>query len=130
MKSAIFGLATMLAVLLAGCRHSNSENGETIPLPAPVSDAVNVYKYDGSIQCEGEGVSVEEMEKELVNAGVDVFCSRKGSDGLARVAVCGASTGFINIYSIHESNLKDAQELGFKEVTTLPGYQDQPCWQP
>jgi hypothetical protein len=67
------------------------------------------------------------MAQELISAGIDVICSQEGHDGLARIALCGEPTGNINVYTIHGTNLIDAETLGFQSVSTLSEYQDQPC---
>ncbi len=75
---------------------------------------VRVYKSDGSRQCEKRtGRSVESMEREL--AGIPVHHREKRSDGLMHIQVCGSPTGMINIYEIDSSNLKKAEERGFKK---------------
>ncbi len=109
---------TLLSCLLfiSACKHSD-----------PSSPYVKVYKYDGSIQCESTGVELNVMALELIVAGIDVVCSQQGHDGLARITVCGADTGNINIYTIHRVNQTSAEELGFSPVNTLSEYQDQPC---
>lgn len=104
----------VLLTFLQGCRHSDSS-------------FVKVYKSDGSIQCESSGAPLEVMVLELSNAGIDVICSQKGHDGLARIAVCGAPTGNLNIYRIQARNLKDAESLGFESVAKLSEYRDQEC---
>lgn len=74
---------------------------------------VRVYQSDGSRQCERRGgKSVETTEREL--AGIPVYHREKRSDGLMHIQVCGSPTGIINIYEIDSSNLKQAEERGFK----------------
>lgn len=74
---------------------------------------VRVYKSDGSRQCERRGgKSVEATEREL--AGIPVYHREKRSDGLMHIQVCGSPTGIINIFEIDSSNLKQAEERGFK----------------
>ncbi len=88
-----------------------SANGSTVNENAPLK--VRVYKSDGSRQCErGVGKSVEATEREL--AGIPVSHREKRSDGLMHIQVCGSPTGIINIYEIDSSNLKQAEERGFK----------------
>lgn len=103
-------------LLLLSCKHNDSSQ-----------PYIKVFKYDDSVQCESSGVAPEIMMLELINAGIDVICSQKGHDGLARVAVCGADTGNINVYTIHTANLPDAQSLDFMPVSSLSDYHDQPC---
>ncbi|MHC2432735.1 hypothetical protein [Bradyrhizobium sp. USDA 4451] len=78
------------------------------------SDAVYVYKYDGSVQCGGgQPISLEAMAKELTDAGITIISQRKGTDGLAHPFVCGATTGAINIYEIDSADLQKARDRHF-----------------
>jgi hypothetical protein len=87
---------------------NSSKADETGPL------RVRVYKPDGSRQCEKRtGRSVEATEREL--AGIPVYHREKRSDGLMHIQVCGSPTGMINIFEIDSSNLKKAEERGFKK---------------
>jgi len=80
---------------------------------------VQIYKYDGTLQCGmGGEIPLEEMAKELETAGIDVVTSRKGTDGLAHISVCGASTGAINVYVIDREALPAAQKLGYRLLVT------------
>ena len=80
---------------------------------------IQVYKYDGALQCGmGREISLEEMAKELETGGMDVVASRKGSDGLAHIGVCGASTGAINVYVIDRGSLPTAERLGYRLLVT------------
>lgn len=91
---------------------SSSESGGALANDnAPLK--VRVYKSDGSRQCERRGgKSVEATEREL--AGIPVYHREKRSDGLMHIQVCGSPTGIINIFEIDSSNLKQAEERGFK----------------
>jgi hypothetical protein len=80
---------------------------------------VQVYKYDGTLQCGmGQEIPVDEMAKELEAAGIRVVASRKGTDGLAHISVCGASTGAINVYVIDRAALSAARKLGYRLLVT------------
>jgi hypothetical protein len=81
--------------------------------------SVEIYKYDGTLQCGmGHESTLEEMAKELESGGIDVLENRKGTDGLVHINVCGASTGAINIYLIDRGSLPAAQRLGFRLLVT------------
>ncbi len=121
MKSFQFYSALLLALSLQGCG-SGDEGHDSIA-------QIKVYKYDGSVQCDVAGIAPEVMRQELINAGIDVICSQKGSDGLLYAASCGQGTGAINIYTIHSPNLIDAEALGYRNVTELTEYSDTPCEQ-
>ncbi len=76
---------------------------------------VEVFRYDGSLQCDrGKEIPLSRMAEELKANGIEVKASRKGQDGLAHISVCGASTGNLNVYTIGKASLSKAQELGFK----------------
>lgn len=94
------------------------------------SDSVNlskVFKYDGSVQCEGAGIAVQVMERDLTNAGIGVSCGQKAGDGYAYPALCGVATGMINVYTIDTRDLSTAEDVGFESTATLPNYEDQAC---
>ncbi len=90
--------------------------------------SAKVFKYDGSVQCENNAIPLEKMAEELVSGGIDVLCSQKGDDGMARAAACGIGTGAINVYSIRQENIPDAEALGFRSVQELSNYQDRQCY--
>lgn len=86
-----------------------------------------VFKYAGKTQCEDDGVSVEDMERELTDAGIAVQCSQQAGDGYAYPACCGCASGLINVYEISPRDFFAAQQLGFESVSTLPDYEDSVC---
>lgn len=80
---------------------------------------MEVYKYDGSLQCKrGKEIPLDVMAKELTDNGIEVTASRKGSDARVHIAMCGASTGRLNVYSIDSTALSRAEELGFRLLIT------------
>jgi len=80
---------------------------------------VEVYKYDGSLQCgRGKEISLQDMARELTENGIEVKGNRKGSDGRMHIAMCGASNGRLNVYSIATESLPRARELGFELLVT------------
>lgn len=94
------------------------------------ASTIKVFKSDGSSQCQNNGTSVEEMQMELVEAGIDVICGQKGNDRGFYCAACGCPTGDINVYTINAANQADAESLGFGPVSDLENYQDSACPQP
>lgn len=112
-------------LLLSACAAEGPLTEEEIREVAPVE--MKVYKYDGSLRCEGGGVPLDEMQAELTEAGVTVLCAQTGHDGLARPQVCEAQTGNINIFTISGADLEQARELGFSRVEKLSEYSDEPC---
>lgn len=94
------------------------------PLPAAPPDppgdggTVEVFRADGSLQCEPDsGTPPEVMAAQLTAAGIAVQGSRIGHDGLMRTAVCGAPTGRLNIFRIGGEDLATARTLGFEPVS-------------
>jgi hypothetical protein len=80
---------------------------------------VDVYKYDGTLQCGlGKESTLAVMAEELAAAGIEVLNSRKDKDGLDHIAVCGASTGAINVYTIPQAALAVAEQIGFDPLVT------------
>jgi len=80
---------------------------------------VEVFKYDGSLQCKrGKEIPLDVMAKQLSDKGIEVKASRKGTDGRLHIAVCGASTGKLNVYSIASAALTQAEALGFRLLIT------------
>jgi hypothetical protein len=114
-------------VLVLACSGSMETNNADAPdsMPkkpeGPDVKIIEVFKSDGSIQCEEGEISLEEMGEELIQAGIEVISWRKDHDGLARTAVCGNSTGRINVYGIAADDGRKALELGFKIFRTRKG---------
>lgn len=107
----------LISPILTGCNESTAAENNS-----------KVYKAKGSIQCQPDsGTPLEVMQMELVNGGIDVVCAQTGSDGRVYAAVCGESSGVINVYEIRTVNLLDAEALGFASVMSLPEYVDQQC---
>jgi len=80
---------------------------------------VEVYRYDGTLQCGlGKERPMAAMAEELGAAGIEVLASRKAKDGLEHIAVCGASTGAINVYTIAQADLAVAESMGFDVLVT------------
>jgi hypothetical protein len=83
--------------------------------------SVEIYKYDGTLQCGlGKERSLEAMAEELKAEGVQVIASRKGKDGLDHIAVCGASTGVINVYTVTRETAAIAEQIGFNPLVSRP----------
>jgi hypothetical protein len=81
---------------------------------------VEVYRYDGTLQCGlGKEIPPEVTAGELAAAQIEVLSSRKGKDGLDHIAVCGASTGAINVFTIAQKSLAAAERLGFEPLVTM-----------
>lgn len=75
-----------------------------------------VYKADGSLQCgQGEKVDIASMRKEL--GSLEVYSSENKHDGMMRIQVCGAPTGYSHVFEINKADLEAALKLGFKKWT-------------
>ena len=100
MKSVLTVLVT--ALLFTACAH---------PPQAPAAQ-IQVYKSDGARQCEGGGIAPEIMLKEL--DGIRVYAARKQlMQGVMVPAVCGGTTGSINVYHIAAEDQAAAEQRGF-----------------
>lgn len=97
------------------------------PAPPPPSHLVKIYKHQGSLQCQGGGVSLKQMRRQLLKAGVKVKQARCGVDGMMYPSVCGAADGKINIFTIPRVNLTKAQAQGFNLLQNLPDAQLMEC---
>lgn len=103
----------VLNVLLFNLFFANAQTDVTENKPTTIS----VYKYDNSKQCEwASGVPLKTMEKEL--KGIKVVSSIQKSDGKMYASKCGGPTGMINVYEIREKDVKKAEKLGFKRLST------------
>lgn len=96
------------------------------PAPAPVN-LIKIYKYQGSLQCQGGGESLAQMRRQLINLGVKVLVGQCGVDGLVYPMVCGAPDGRINIFTIQRKHLEKAQTQGFGVLRKLPDAQVTRC---
>jgi hypothetical protein len=73
-----------------------------------------VYKYDGTLQCGlGQEITLDEMAKELLDAGIQIISRQKSHDGLMHIALCGSASGQINAFEIATADLPKATALGF-----------------
>ena len=85
------------------------------PPASPVSEKVQIYKPDGSLQCGmGKAISSQVMEAQL--QGIKVYERKSTSDGMMHMALCGSATGQINVYTIDQADLSKAESLGFKKL--------------
>lgn len=99
----------------------------TTPAPPPVS-YTDVYKYQGSRQCEGGGVPLEEMKRQLQASGVVVTGTSCGMDGRMYPAFCGGADGRINIFTINSNSVNSALSQGYSLLSELPGAQKTTCY--
>ncbi|MBU0656830.1 MAG: hypothetical protein KJ914_17045 [Gammaproteobacteria bacterium] len=134
------GIVLMSSLLLSACMPPDMVNGGVIggpwvnpwapPQQPPVyaEPDVDVYKYQGSRQCEGGGVPMASMQQQLQMAGVQIKGSSCGMDGRMYPAFCGGADGRINIFTIPASNVNAALGQGFAPLGNLPGAQRSSCF--
>ena len=85
---------------------------------------VRVYQDDQAISCSDTGaVTVKTHGKLLINENIELHCSQKGHDGMAYTESCGSETGSINIFTIHDKDLGEAESLGFSQLSAIPDAQ-------
>lgn len=85
---------------------------------------VNVYQDDQALSCSTAGrVSVETHGKLLSDKNIEIHCSQKGYDGFAYTQSCGSETGSINIFTINDKDVSEAESLGFSNLSNLPDAQ-------
>ena len=89
--------------------------------------SMSVYRYMGSVQCSGDGISLATMQEQLLEGGVTVLASACGADGKAHVAMCGAPDGAIGIFDIPAGQTARALSLSFARPSELPAATRVPC---
>jgi hypothetical protein len=96
----------------------------TLPVSAALAQAevgtsagtarIEVFKPEGSRQCEPDsGTALEATQRQLTDAGVEVYAARTTSDGMNQAQVCGAPTGRIHVFSIDAADAPVAADLNF-----------------
>jgi hypothetical protein len=103
---------------LTGCGH------------AATPSTIAVFHSLGSHQCEGGGVTPDELADRLHSAGVAVKGISCGSDGRRRPAMCGAPDGRVAVFDIAPEQRAQALAQGFRPWSDLPSGQREPCRQP
>jgi len=108
-------LSILVTSLLAACSSGNA------------SPPVEMYIPMGSVQCSGGGKTLTGLKSQLQGAGIQFTSVGCGSDGVMRIALCGAPDGRIAIFSIPSSQSPAATQLGFIPLTKLPNAIRVPC---
>jgi hypothetical protein len=112
----------LLALALTACasaeQKAEPEKKWDVKVTTKGEAKIWVYRLDGSVQCEenSEVLTPAAASQELKRAGVVVFQSRTGHDGMMRIAVCGAPTGNTVELEIAEADLPKAQARGFQRT--------------
>ena len=89
--------------------------------------AVSVYKYTGSVQCTGGGLSLSAMQGMLIAANVQVRSASCGADGMVYPRVCGGPDGRLGIFQVPAAQVPAARAAGFSPLSTLPLAGAVPC---
>jgi hypothetical protein len=110
----------LFVVLATAVACGDSENQSAT---APVS----LYKYFGSVQCAGGGVTLADMERQLTEADIQVLSYDCGYDGKAYPAVCGAPDGRMGIFEIPAVQAPGATAAGFAPLSDLPAATKNAC---
>ncbi len=101
----------------------------TYPPATPVQVTyVDVYKYQGSRQCDSGGVPLAEMQRQLQAGGAVVTGSSCGMDGRMYPAFCGGADGKINIFTVTSNSMNAALAQGFTPLNSLPEAQKTSCY--
>lgn len=130
------GSVVLLTSLLTACIPNGSYvnpwnpwGATTYPPATPVPVTyVDVYKYQGSRQCEGGGVPLAEMQRQLQAGGAIVTGSSCGMDGRMYPAFCGGADGKINIFTVTSNSMNAALAQGFTPLSSLPEAQKTNCY--
>ena len=120
----VFFILTLVSTLTACSNHpckieertdiAMTGNEKVSSTKKDLTQRVFVYKPDGSQQCGmGEKTDLDSMRKELDK--IQVYSAENKHDGMMRIQVCGAPTGYSNVYEINASDLEAAIKLGFKK---------------
>ncbi|MDO5706573.1 MAG: hypothetical protein Q4G49_16105 [Paracoccus sp. (in: a-proteobacteria)] len=92
---------------------------------APPRGTIDVFKSYRTTQCGPTAGVYDQLERDLTAAGVTVLAGREDSDGMMRIALCGAPDGLIGVFTIPADHLAKAQAAGFqphdRRNVTFPG---------
>lgn len=91
------------------------------------NSSVSVFKYNGTVQCAGGGLTLTEMQGQLTAANVQVRAAACGTDGSVQAAVCGAPDGRIGIFQTPAAQVSAATGAGFALLRTKPDAKTVPC---
>lgn len=80
---------------------------------------IDVYRSLERKQCEPGGETLESLRQRLQRAGLRPTAASCGTDGMMRMAMCGAGTGDIGIFTLRKDEAERAAKLGFRPLTDL-----------
>jgi hypothetical protein len=102
---------------------------QTVPATAPVAavaaeptqttpprgETVQVFKSTGQLQCgQDPGLPLDEVRLQLSSKKISVYEAHTQPDGRMHMALCGAPSGTIHVFTISKKSLKKAEKIGFK----------------
>lgn len=110
-------LITVAAIItLSACDSNNGENNADVAIS------------NGKLQCQDNALPLETTKNYLLEAGINVVSEHCGIDNTPVTTVCGATANQIHVFTIKESDLSQAENIGFIEVSKLEeGYQTVNC---
>ena len=83
---------------------------------------VNIFKYKYENDCSLPPLKLEDMQKELIDLGVDILSSARGYDGVEYfmdTVECNKLRSQINIFTINETFLEKAQSAKWRLCSDL-----------
>jgi len=109
----------MALLFLVSCESNSTSEAKTSNIESELNsiqqnEFVQVYKSDGTKQCQSTAISLKSMSQVLVSSGIDILCSHKDDDSLIHPNSCGSPSGSINVFKINTVNLADVISMGFK----------------
>lgn len=93
----------------------------------PSAAALRVVRATGGRQCEGGGLAVDAMRRQLEAAGVRVLNAQCATDGRMRPAMCGAPDGRLGVFEIAAAGQAAAAAQGFQPLAEDAGVRVVPC---
>jgi len=115
-------------------RHTFSALLSLIPLAACAVDntagaveRIAMARSTGAVQCEGGGLTLQQTERQLADAGIQVLSSSCGHDGRMRPMMCGRGDGSLHIVEIPASQAAKAEALKFIPLSRLPDAKRRAC---
>jgi hypothetical protein len=77
-------------------------------------NTIKIFKFDGTLQCSmGKEITLEEMQKEIVDRGVQVLSKKKDKVPYYISDMCGLPTGEVNVFEISAKDYKKINNLGY-----------------
>lgn len=109
----------LVLIPLAACAAGNTAGAAV--------EKISMARNTGAVQCEGGGLTLQETERQLADAGVQVLSISCGHDGRMRPMMCGRGDGSLHIVEIPASQAAKAETLKFIPLSRLPEAKRRPC---